>query len=394
MNSYWGLLKTKGVARIMAAQIFARFPSGMISLGLLIHVEGLFGSYGAAGLVLAATSIGQGIAGPFTSRLMGSLGARSVLIATTVICAAALLGIAFLPMPLVGTIIVGLVAGLSFPPVQPAVRTMYPKLVEPAKLPRLFSIDASAQEIIWVFGPMMITLVAMQISSLVGLVVCSAMLVIGGAWFVSSPELGEVHFAPSSGNFGAVLLRGPVVLATVVGFLMIGSTAAIEASVVNRFGEGGLRAGLTLAGMSVASLVAGIMFGHRQSGKFTLSIWMCTMLAGSMLAAQTDTFPMTLVAISLAGLGMAPALAIMFSLISSTISFDQSAEAYGWANTGQLVGAAVGSAAAGFLIDHSGSSGGFHVAAALAALAAVAPLAFFKVRDHRRGRLRRNRPIL
>jgi len=394
VNSYWGLLKTKGVARIVASQIFARFPSGMISLGLLIHVEQLFGSYGAAGLVLAATSIGQGVAGPFTSRLMGRIGARTVLVSTTLICAASLLGIAFFPMPLAGTIAVGLVAGFSFPPVQPAVRTMYPKLVEPSKLSRLFSLDASAQEIIWVLGPMVITLISMQISSVVGLVVCSAMLVVGGAWFISAPELGEVKFAPSSGNFGAVLLRGPVVLATAVGFLMIGSTAAIETSVVNRFGEGGLQAGLTLAGMSVASLVAGMMFGHRESGKFTLSLWMGAMLLGSLLAAQLLSFPSTFVAITVSGLGMAPALAIMFSLISSTISFEQSAEAYGWANTGQLVGAAVGSAVAGFVIDHYGSSGGFLVAAALALLAALAPIAFFKVRDHRRGRLRRNPPLV
>lgn len=388
MNSYWGLLKTKGVARIMASQILARFPSGMITLGLLIHVEGMFHSYGAAGLVLAATSVGQGVAGPITSRLMGSIGARVVLISTTVVCAASLLWMAFVPMPLWGFILAGLVAGLSFPPVQPAVRTMYPKLVDASKLARLFSLDASAQEVIWVFGPMIITLVSMQISSVMGLVVCAGMLVVGGAWFIASPELGEVRFAPSSGRFGAVLLRGPVILATAVGFLMVGSTAAIEASIVNRFGEGGLQAGAILAGMSVASLTAGFLFGHRQSGKFTMSLWMCTMLTGSLVASQVHSFPMTLLAMILAGAGMAPALAIMFSLISATISFNQSAEAYGWANTGQLVGAALGSAVAGFLIDRSGSPGGFLVAAMFALLAALAPLAFFRVRDHRRGRAR------
>ena len=372
----------------MASQILARFPSGMITLGLLIHVEGMFHSYGAAGLVLAATSVGQGVAGPITSRLMGSIGARVVLISTTVVCAASLLWMAFVPMPLWGFILAGLVAGLSFPPVQPAVRTMYPKLVDASKLARLFSLDASAQEVIWVFGPMIITLVSMQISSVMGLVVCAGMLVVGGAWFIASPELGEVRFAPSSGRFGAVLLRGPVILATAVGFLMVGSTAAIEASIVNRFGEGGLQAGAILAGMSVASLTAGFLFGHRQSGKFTMSLWMCTMLTGSLVASQVHSFPMTLLAMILAGAGMAPALAIMFSLISATISFNQSAEAYGWANTGQLVGAALGSAVAGFLIDRSGSPGGFLVAAMFALLAALAPLAFFRVRDHRRGRAR------
>ncbi len=389
MNSYWGLLKTKGVARIMASQLTARLPSGMIALGLLIHVEGIFHSYGSAGLVLAATSIGQAIAGPITSRLMGRLGARRVLIATTLVCALSLVWLALVHMPLWGYIAVGFLGGFSFPPVQPAVRTMYPKLVEPARLPRLFSLDASAQELIWVGGPLVITLVAMQISSVAGLLLCASLLVVGGAWFIASPELGEVKFATSTGRFGAVLGRGAVLLAVVTGFLMIGSTAAIEAAVVQRFGEGGLRAGLILGAMSLASLVAGFLFGHREGGRAVLSLWMCTLMAGSLAATMVQSFPGTLIAIGFAGLGMAPALAIMFSLISSRVQFSESAEAYGWANTGQLVGAAIGSAVAGFLIDAHGSNGGFLTAAMFALLAAIVPLGFVQLQEVRGRRRRR-----
>ena len=55
----------------------------MISLGFLLHIEGIFDSYGAAGLVLAATSVGQAVSGPLTSRWMGVWGMRPVLILTT-----------------------------------------------------------------------------------------------------------------------------------------------------------------------------------------------------------------------------------------------------------------------------------------------------------------------
>lgn len=384
MSSYWELLRIQGVARILVSQILARFPSGMIVLGLLIHVEGIFGSYGSAGLVLAATSTGQAVAGPVTSRLMGRLGARPVLIATTLLCAASLLWIALVDMPLWGYILVGLLSGLSFPPVQPAVRTMYPKLVEPARLSRLFSLDASAQEIIWVMGPMVITVLSLEVSPVVGLLVCAALLVVGGAWFISAPELGEVRFAPSSGQFGAVLKRGPVLLATVAGFLLIGTASAIEAAIVSRFGEGGVQAGVILASMSLASLVAGFLFGHRRAGRYTLSIWMSSLLVGSVAATMVDGFVGTLLAITVAGIGIAPALAVMFSLVAERISFSESAEAYGWANTGQLVGAAVGSATAGFLIDRWGSDGGFWAGATLA-LAGVAVTAL-AVRARSRGR--------
>ena len=98
----------------------------MISLGFLLHIEAIFGSYGAAGLVLAATSVGQAVSGPLTSRWMGQWGMRPVLILTTSVCAIALTTVALAPLPLWGFMIVGLVAGLSYPPVQPAVRTIYP----------------------------------------------------------------------------------------------------------------------------------------------------------------------------------------------------------------------------------------------------------------------------
>ena len=77
-GGFGDLLRTRGVARIIAAQLVARFPSGMLSLGLLFHVERRTGSYAAAGVVLAALSIGQAISGPATGRLMGRLGIRPV----------------------------------------------------------------------------------------------------------------------------------------------------------------------------------------------------------------------------------------------------------------------------------------------------------------------------
>lgn len=373
----------------MASQILARFPSGMIVLGLLIHIERTFGSFGSAGLVLAATSTGQAIAGPITSRLMGRLGARNVLVATTLICATSLVVVALVPMPLWGYMLVGLIGGLSFPPVQPAVRTMYPKLVDSSRLSRLFSLDASAQEIIWVMGPMVITVISLSVSSVLGLVLCAALLIVGGAWFIASPELGGVKFVPSTSRFGAVLMRGPVMLATVVGFLMIGSAAAMEAAIVKRFGEGGLEAGIILGAMSLASLVSGLLFGHRSFGRFTLSLWMVMLLVGAFGATLVQGFWGTLLVLVVAGLGIAPALAIMFSLIAATITFNESAEAYGWANSGQLIGAALGSAAAGFLIDDMGSNGGFFAASAFALAGAVMPAVFYRAQQIRRRRRKR-----
>src|SRR6478752_747923 len=118
VSSYSSLLKTHGVARIIAAQLTARFPFGMLSLAFLLHIERVHHSYGAAGLVLAAMSIGQAIAGPMTSRLMGVLGMRVVLWTTLSLCAVvvALIGLFVMPIPL--TMGVAFFAGLCMPPIQ------------------------------------------------------------------------------------------------------------------------------------------------------------------------------------------------------------------------------------------------------------------------------------
>src|SRR6476620_339828 len=109
MAGYRELLRTPGVARIIAAQLTARFPNGMTSLAILLHVEHVTGSYGAAGLVLAATSIGQAIAGPVTSRWMGIWGMRRVITTTLAVCTPSIVALALVQSVLPVYMVLGLV---------------------------------------------------------------------------------------------------------------------------------------------------------------------------------------------------------------------------------------------------------------------------------------------
>ncbi len=386
MKSYLDLLRTPGVARILAAQLTARFPGGMLSLAYLLHIEHIFNSYGAAGLVLAATSVGQAISGPVTSRWMGIWAIRPVLILTTTVCAISMLTIAFAPLPLVGYMIVGLIGGLSYPPVQPAVRTIYPKMVTGRQLTPLFSLDASAQEIIWIAGPVMVTFISLQISTVVGILTAMAFLVFGGIWFITSPEVGRVRIPRSKRRIGVVLARPPVLLSTVVGFLVVGSCAAVEAGVVATFGETGPQAGIVLAIWAISSLAGGLALGHVPIGPWALFRRTLVIAIGCALAITAWEFWSLTVALVIAGICLAPALAVMFAIVSASVKFSDTAEAYGWVGTGQLIGAALGSAVAGFLIDGTGPVGAFWAAAGFAALGALVPLVFRRAHPDLRGR--------
>ncbi|RXZ67133.1 MFS transporter [Agromyces albus] len=386
MGSYSELLKTSGVARIIAAQLAARFPSGMLSLAFLLHVEQQTGSYGAAGLVLAATSIGQAIAGPLTSRLMGQLGMRPVLVTTLLVCVAAVIAIAVLPLTVPLYMAIGFTAGLSTPPVQPAVRTIYPKMVNSRQLTPLFSLDASAQEIIWVVGPVVTTFVSTQIGTEWGILLAAAIMIGGGTWFIASPELGRVRIPRSKRRLGVVLTRPPVLLATVVGFLLIGAAAAIEAGVVAVFGHDGANAGIVLGIFSIGSLAGGLFLGHVPIGPWSTARRMFIVFAGTALAAFSMDFWWLAVTLFIAGIGIAPALAVLFAIVSASVKFSDTAEAYGWVGTGQLIGAALGSALAGFLIDGYGPVGAFWAAGVLAFVGVVVPVLARRWHPDLRGR--------
>jgi MFS family permease len=378
VSTYGSLLRTPGVARIIGAQLLARFPSGMLSLAILLHVEQVHDSYGAAGLVLAAMSVGQAVAGPLTSRWMGQWGMRPVLLLTMAVCAVALTTIALVEMPVAMYVCVALIAGLSYPPVQPAVRTIYPKMVNSRQLNPLFSLDASAQELIWIGGPVLTTFVSTQISTVLGILLAVGFLIAGGVWFVASPEVGRVRIPRSRRSFGSVLKRPPVLLATGVGFLLIAACAAVEAGVVAAFGHGGPEAGIVLAVWAVASLGGGLALGHVPVTPWSLARRIGIILVGMLLAMVSLDFWWLSGSLLIAGIGMAPAIAVMFAIVSASVRFSDTAEAYGWVGTGQLIGAALGSATAGFLIDVHGAIGAFWTGSAFAAAAVLASAVFHR----------------
>ena len=373
MKSYWTLLRTPGVSRLIAAQLTARFPFGMLSLAFLIHIERIFDSYGAAGLVLGAMSIGQAIAGPLTSRLMGRLGMRPVIIATMFICAVSIIVMALIPLSVLNLMLIGFVAGLSTPPIQPAVRTIYPKIVNSRQLTPLFSLDASAQEIIWVLGPVIATFVALQVSTTAGILLAAFFLVAGGIWFVALPEVGRVRIPRSRRKLGVVLKKPEVLLSTIVGFTLVAACAAVEAGVVAVFGHGSADAGWVLGIFAIGSLIGGLALGHAPIGPWALATRMLIVTIGLILASLWLTFWWLSLALLLAGVGIAPAFAVLFGIVSASVKFSDTAEAYGWVGTGQLIGAALGSAIAGFSIDHSGPVSAIYVAAGFAALGCIIP---------------------
>ncbi|WP_336651756.1 MULTISPECIES: MFS transporter [unclassified Leucobacter] len=393
MGIYGALAQQPGVVRVLVSQLLARFPFGMLSIILLLHVELAFGDFTSAGVVLAAQSVGQAISGPLSGRIMGRFGMRPVLAATSLVCTALLVIIALAQMPLVAVAGVAGLIGLTTPPVTPAVRTLYPKLVPSKQLSALFSLDASAQEIIWVLGPVVAVFVSSQFGTTVGLCVAAGFMLLGGAWFIMSPAVGAVKLKQSKHRFGAVLRYPTVVIATSVGLFFVASMSAVEAGVVAAFaqnghggGHGSIESGIVLALFAGGSLVGGLLIGHREMRPWSLALRIGIVLIGVAGALVSLNMWWLSTLLFLGGLGTAPAFAALSNIVASTVKFSETAEAYGWVGMGQLVGVAAGSAFGGIAIDLLGARGAILVAALVLLVAALLSLASMRWIPDLRGR--------
>ncbi|MEG0161233.1 MAG: MFS transporter [Aurantimicrobium sp.] len=385
MKTYLELLRVRGVTRVLLSQLLARFPHGMLSIAFLIHVEQVHHSYAAAGLVVAAISLGEAIAGPISSRLMARWGMRPLLSVMTIVAVITLSSMAIFPLSVPALVVLGFIGGCSFPPIQPAVRTIYPKLVPNRLLTPLFSLDASAQEIIWIVGPVLTTFVALRVGSVEAVLAAMAFLAAGGLWFITSPSVGQVRIPMSKRRLGGVLSRPPVIISTLLGLALVACFAAVEAGIIGLFGEDGPEAGWILAIYALSSLVGGLAWGHREIAPWSMTRRLLLVFAGLAAASLSSDFWWLAVTLFISGLGVAPALTVLFANVSATMKFSETAESYAWIGSGQLIGAGLGSAVAGLCIDHFGAQTAIIAATLFALITAIGALGTFRWSPDLRG---------
>jgi MFS family permease len=379
MKRYGKLLSMPGVIPVVLAQLLARFPGGMLTIGLLIHYQKQTGNFTVPGLALAALSIGQAISIPVASRMISRYGIRPVLGTLITICTGATLVAALVVLDTIPTILLGFVIGASLAPIQPAARSVYPSLVPKRQLQSLQALDASIQELIWIAGPVITVFLATQIDSATAVLSTIVFGAGGGLWFLSRKEVGAAQLEKSSGRLGSVLKNRAVIIGVMSGFLVVGSFGAIEAATVAAFGsEKESIAGIVLGLWALSSLIAGLAMGHTPMGPWSLSRRLGVVALGTGLAMFTVDPILLTIALFISGLGVAPAMTVQYAIATESVSKGNIPESLGWLGTGGVGGAALASAIAGVSIDAWGATGGFVIATIFAGLAALVPTLFVK----------------
>ena len=197
---------------------------------------------------------------------------------------------------------------------------------------------------------------------------------------------GAAVAAASAGDFATATVLAWTVIVGTIATLLLGACSAVEASVVSAFGHGGPESGIVLGIFALGSLVGGLSLGQLPVGPWSMARRMFAVFVGLALAVASLQFWWLAIALLIAGVGIAPVFAVMSSIVSVSVKFSDTAEAYGWVGTGQLIGAALGSALAGFFIDANGASGGFWVSAGFALVGFLLPTVLKSWHPDLRGR--------
>ncbi|GAA3944943.1 MFS transporter [Pseudoclavibacter caeni] len=373
MSALTDVLHVRGLVRLMGAQLVARMPQGMLSIALLMHVQRVLGGYTAAGLAVAAFSVGAAVSGPLLGRGLVRLGARRVLGITLAGNALLTAVLAYGPHTLASLLPTALALGLLTPPILPIARSVYPIITPRGLLAEVYSLDSITQELIWIAGPVIVTLVVPAAGTSVGLLVVAALGLGGGLLVLTAPAVREARFAPSGKRLGRVLLKWPVLVTVVSGTLQNAGYGATETALVAMFADQGVTTGVIIAVFSLGSVLGGLLFSRVPMRPWSMATRQVALAVGTLAAAaSTDRWWVGLT-LFIAGMGTAPSLAVMYNVVTSSLRSADAAEAFGWLSSGLLAGIACGSSIGGAVIDAAGAQAALLVAGILCALAVLVP---------------------
>lgn len=392
-NPYADVLRVPGAAAFSGAGALARLPQSMVGIGTVLMVEGLYGSYAAAGRVSGVLVIAQALLSPQVARWVDRSGQRRVLLpmlALTTVSLAALVVAAWLRAPEALLWLFALLGGGSQGSYGSYVRARWSHAVrEPKRLHTAYSLESAIDELGFIVGPVLATTLATAVLPPAGVAVA---VVVGGAgalWFLAQrrtePPLAtapagadRVGTVRAPGRRSAVLVPGmPVLAVTFVAMgTIFGASDVATVAFAQEQGNQGL-SGLILAAFALGSLVAGLVYGAlhlRSSLAVRFAVGLVALAAGVSLFLVTHSLLSLALVMSVTGLAIAPTIINGNAMAQALVPPERLTEALAWVSAALGVGASLGSWLAGTRIEEAGAAAGFHVAMGAAWASAVIAL--------------------
>ncbi|MCF3175023.1 MFS transporter [Streptomyces sioyaensis] len=376
-----------GTRAFTAANLLARLPMGMLSVSAVLMIAGSRGSYALAGAVTATGLAATALAGPWTARLIDRHGqARAAVPAT----ALAVLGsLALLLCVHYGapdwTLFVSYAATATTPNTGGLSRARWAHLLrdDPAARHTAHSFEQAADELCFLLGPVLATLLCTTLFPEAGTAVAAALLLTGMLLFAAQRGTEPpVAARPAARTRSPLRLPGlpPLLLTFVCTGAVFGSMEVVTLAYADAHGIRSA-AGALLALQAAGSAAAGLLYGlRRPTGHATRCFRGCVgamaaLMLLPLLAAAAGGPAALAVALMAAGMATAPAMVTGMGLVQSRTPAGRLNEGMTLAVTALLAGIAAGSATGGWAVEQlSGPGLGYAVPAAAAALALATSL--------------------
>ncbi|MDR7254508.1 MFS family permease [Nocardioides sp. BE266] len=371
LDSYRRVLARPGALAFSSAALVARLPISMVGLGIVLLVEHRTGSYGYAGTVSAVFVLAEAAFAVLHGRLVDSFGQSRVLPLAISLFGA---GLALMMVaveqdwPRVLTYVFAAVAGAALPQVGASVRARWAYVLDdPGQKQTAFALEAVLDEVVFVVGPVLVTLLATSWHPVAGLTTAIVTGLVGTYAFAAQrstePPAGRTQEAS-----GWAPMPWHLVLPLALVCLTLGALfGAAEVTTVAFAEEAGKRwvAGWLLATWSFGSLVAGLVTGAIvwRSGPEVRLRWGSAAMALAMAPLMfIESVPLMAAVLLVGGLAIAPTLIGAMTMVEQAVPSSRLTEGMAILHTGIVAGVAPGASIAGFVVDHSGASAAYSVA--------------------------------
>jgi len=381
-SRYLEVFRIPGSRRFSAAGFVGRWPMAMVGLGVILVVSSVTGRYAIAGAVAATGALCYSFSAPLIGRLADRVGQGRVLrplAAANAAGAVAFIACAQLRAPLWTLFLTSALYLSAMPSLGSMVRSRWSFLLgDSPLLHTAFSFESVADELIFVTGPVLVTLLATQLLPVAGIAVAAALAVTGTA-LLAGQHGTEPPAAPRQhGDGHAITTRGVPVIMLVFAALG-GMFGTIDISTVAFATESHARplAGFILGTYALGSAAGGLWYGARRwraplHRRFLVAL--AGMVAGVAPMWALPSVPVLFGVIFFCGLSISPTLIAGFSFIERTMPRGLLNEGLALLSTAIGVGLAVGPPLAGRLIDARDAHWGYAFALACGIVALLVGL--------------------
>ncbi|MFE7846711.1 MFS transporter [Microbacterium sp. NPDC057407] len=371
--------------------LIARLPFAMMVVGILTLVVSARDSLAVGGLTSAMTGLGTALFGPLLGAAADRFGQRRVLLVAGTINSLLLVAIAWLafaPVPDAALLVVAFLIGASMPQVAPLSRSRLVSIIgrafdrdrREAVVGGTMAYESAADEIVFVFGPVIVGLLATTLSPAAPVIGAAVLALVFVSAFALHPTAAAASVAQGAkpAQAPARELARPELLTTVVGALGMGLFfGAMLTSLTAFMADRGVpeQAGLVYGAMGIGSAAFALgvaLFPARFTLPARWLVFATVLVAGSVALPFADSVAAMTVCLLVIGVGIGPTLVTQYSLAAGRSPLGRSATVMTMLGSGVVVGQSAASALTGWIAETGGTAAALvaPIAAASVVLAA------------------------